>query len=102
MRSASEKAAALCVTTLSKWSCEPAPKKDFETARLGVFATPGLPLAHFLTAESGLKRHGTAAWKRGFPTETQSTVGAAWRALTSISLGVLRARLSHRADPSPP
>jgi hypothetical protein len=28
-------------------------KEDFETKQSSVFAAPGLPLAHFLTAESG-------------------------------------------------
>ena len=32
---------------------EPSVKKDFETERFGVFAPPGLPLAQFLTAQSG-------------------------------------------------
>jgi len=30
-------------------------KKDFETPRFSVFATPGSPLTPLLTAESGLK-----------------------------------------------
>jgi hypothetical protein len=29
------------------------PKKDFETKQSSVFATPGLPLAHFLAANPG-------------------------------------------------
>src|SRR5919112_1123342 len=33
---------------------EPSVKKDFETEHSGVFASPGLPLDQFLTAESGL------------------------------------------------
>jgi hypothetical protein len=43
-----------CVTTQSKWNGEPSTKKDFETEQSGVFSAPGSPLAHFLTAESGL------------------------------------------------
>jgi|RhiMetdeSRZDD1v2_1073273.scaffolds.fasta_scaffold21042_3 hypothetical protein len=55
MRCASEKAAAVqCVTRSSKWKRRAGAKKDFETEHSGVFAPPGLPLAHVLTAESGL------------------------------------------------
>jgi hypothetical protein len=43
-----------CVTVLSNGGGEPSAKKNFETEHSGVFAPPGLPLAHFLTAESGL------------------------------------------------
>ena len=43
-----------CVTTLSTGGGEPSVKKDFETEHSGVFAAPGLPLAHFSTAEFGL------------------------------------------------
>jgi hypothetical protein len=32
---------------------QPSTEKDFETHHSGVFAPPGLPLAHFSTAESG-------------------------------------------------
>jgi hypothetical protein len=42
-----------CVTTLSTGGGEPTVKKDFETEHSGVFAAPGLPLAHFSTAEFG-------------------------------------------------
>ena len=45
-----------CVTTLSTGGGEPSVKKDFETERSGVFAAPGLPLAHFSTAGFGFKR----------------------------------------------
>jgi hypothetical protein len=43
------------VTTLSKWKQRTGAKKDFETEHSGVFAPPGLRLAHVLTAESGFK-----------------------------------------------
>ena len=43
-----------CVTTVSKWSYEPESKKTLKLT-VNVFAAPGLPPAHFLTAESGFK-----------------------------------------------
>ena len=43
-----------CVTRRANRGGEPSVKKDFETEHSGVFASPGLPLAQFLTAESGL------------------------------------------------
>ena len=38
-------------------------KKDFEAARLGVFAIPGLLLTHFELRNPGLKSKGTAKVK---------------------------------------
>jgi hypothetical protein len=43
-----------CVTRRANRGGEPSVKKDSETEHSGVFASPGLPLAQFLTAESGL------------------------------------------------
>jgi hypothetical protein len=43
----------LFITTLTKEATCQAPK-NFEAARLGVFATPGLPLAHF---NCGIRDH---------------------------------------------
>jgi hypothetical protein len=42
------------VLTLSEWKRRAGAKKDFEIEHPGVFAAPGSPLAHFLTAEFGL------------------------------------------------
>jgi hypothetical protein len=55
MRSASEKAAALSAlrNNFKQMELRTGTKKDFETKQSSVFA-PGLSLAHFLTAESGL------------------------------------------------
>ena len=55
MRSASEKAAGVSAlhNDVKQMEARAEAKKDFETEHSGVFATPGLPLAHFLTAESG-------------------------------------------------
>jgi hypothetical protein len=44
-----------CVMTLSEWKQRAGAKKDFETEHSGVFAAPGSPLAHFFTAEPGLR-----------------------------------------------
>jgi hypothetical protein len=56
MRSASEKAAAVGALRNDGKQMElrAGAKKDFETKQSSVFAVPGLPLAHFLTAESGI------------------------------------------------
>jgi hypothetical protein len=55
MRSASEKAAAVSAlrNDVKQMEQRAGAKKDFETKQSSVFATPGSPLAHFLTAESG-------------------------------------------------
>jgi hypothetical protein len=42
------------VPTLKQMEQRAGAKKDFENKHSTVFATPGLPLAHFSTAESGL------------------------------------------------
>jgi hypothetical protein len=42
---------------------QPSTEKDFETQHSGVFAPPGLPLAPFSTAESGLKEKSQARSK---------------------------------------
>jgi hypothetical protein len=57
MRSASEKTTAISALRNDGKQMElrAGAKKDFETKQSSVFATPDLPLAHFLTAESGLK-----------------------------------------------
>jgi hypothetical protein len=60
MRSASEKAAAVSglsnnVKQMEQRACA---KKDFESKQSSVFTAPGLPLAHFLTAESGCNSDG--------------------------------------------
>jgi hypothetical protein len=57
MRSASEKAAAVSVlrNDVKQMEQRAGAKKDFESKQSSVFATPGLPLAHFLTAESGFR-----------------------------------------------
>jgi hypothetical protein len=57
MRSASEKAAAVSAlrNDVKQMEQRAGAKKDFETKQSSVFATPGSPLAHFLTAESGFK-----------------------------------------------
>jgi hypothetical protein len=49
MRSASEKAAAVSALRNDDKQMElrAGAKKDFETKQSGVFAAPGLPLAHF-------------------------------------------------------
>jgi S1/P1 Nuclease len=56
MRSASEKAAAVSALRNNGKQMElrAYAKKDFETKQSSVFAAPGLPLTHLLTAESGL------------------------------------------------
>jgi hypothetical protein len=55
MRSASEKTAAVSALRNDVKQMEAASgrQKDFETKHSSVLAPPGLPLAHFLTAESG-------------------------------------------------
>jgi hypothetical protein len=55
MRSTSEKAAAVSAlrNEVKEMQLRAGTKKDFETKRSSVFAAPGLPLAHFLTAEFG-------------------------------------------------
>jgi hypothetical protein len=44
-----------CITALSRWRRRAKRQKNFETEHSSIFASPGLPLAHFLTAESGFK-----------------------------------------------
>jgi hypothetical protein len=58
MRSASEKVAAVSALCNDRKQMElrASAKKDFETKQSSVFAAPGLPLAHFLTAEPRLNR----------------------------------------------
>jgi hypothetical protein len=58
MHSASERAVAVSAlrNDVSEWKRRAGAKKDFETEHSSVFAAPGSPLAHFLTAESGLNR----------------------------------------------
>jgi hypothetical protein len=56
MRSGSEKAAAVSAlhNAVKQMKLRAGAKKDFENKQSSVFAAPGLPLAHFSTAESGL------------------------------------------------
>jgi hypothetical protein len=56
MRSASEQAAAVSAlrNDVKQMELPAGAKKDFETKQSSVFAAPGLPLAHFSTAESGI------------------------------------------------
>jgi hypothetical protein len=42
-----------CITTLRKWSCEPAPKKTLKLNGRVSSLLQVCPLAHFLTAEFG-------------------------------------------------
>ena len=49
-----------CVTKLSTGGGEPSVKIDFETERSGVFAAPGLLLAHFSLRNSGSRHYGPA------------------------------------------
>jgi hypothetical protein len=60
MRSASEKAAAVSAARndVKQMEQRAGTKKGFETVHSGVFAPPGLPLAHVLTAESVMMRGG--------------------------------------------
>jgi hypothetical protein len=62
MRSASEKAAAVSAmrSDVKQMELRAGAKKDFETKQSSVFAAPGLPLAHFLTAEFGMNRQITS------------------------------------------
>jgi hypothetical protein len=54
MHSASERAAVSALRNdVKRMEAASGAKKDFETEHSGVFAAPGSPLAHFLTAESG-------------------------------------------------
>jgi hypothetical protein len=67
MRSTSEKAAAVSAlrNDVKEMELRASAKKNFETKQSSVFAAPGLPLAHFLTAEFGFSGDEfSPSWRR--------------------------------------